>query len=362
MDVFYDHQIFSWQQYGGISRYYFELITRLCKMPDVDVSLFMGWYVNEYGLEKYEKFCKQFKGERLKTKGLIVPFKFVNAWLLSASIKKTMPDIYHQTYYDNAAVSARSKRVLTVYDMIHERYPSNSPFYDLTLYKKRESLNHADAIICISESTKNDLLHYYPSLRSRVKVIYLGHAIHGQKNDRSSISGEYIFYVGQRGRHKNFARLYNAYAKKSELIANYKLVCFGGGPFTAKEQREIADHGLEGKVIQLDGDDGLLSALYCHASVLVVPSLYEGFGLPPLEAMSYGCPVLASNTSSLPEVAGRAGLYFDPMNEKDLLDKLETVLSDTDLRDKLIRSGYEQANKFSWDVCAKETLAFYREL
>lgn len=362
MNIFYDHQIFTWQQYGGISRYYFELITRLCKVHDVDVSLFLGWYINEYGLEKYRSFYKQYWGKKIETKGLMLLSKFINAWLLNARIKRAIPDIYHQTYYDDAMVSAKTIRVLTVYDMIHERFPSDSPFYDLTLYKKRKSLNNADAVICISEATKNDLLNYYPLLRSRVKVIHLGHGIHGQKNNRSYISGKYIYYVGQRGRHKNYARLFNAYAKSKSINANYKLVCFGGGPFTAKEQREIVNHSLQGKVIQFDGGDDLLSALYCHASVLVVPSLYEGFGLPPLEAMSHGCPVLVSNTSSLPEVVGQAGLYFDPQDEEDLLEKLETILSDMDLRDKLVRSGYDQAKKYSWDVCASETLKFYREL
>jgi len=363
MHVLFDHQIFTWQWYGGISRYYRELIARLCHIQGVDVSLFLGWHVNEYGLDTVQHNFKNYWGKKHAHQFGNVPFKLINGMMLKMISGRIKPDVYHQTYYDYIDIRTKAKRVVTVHDMIHELYPHFFPFYDMTSRRKRESIQKADGIICVSEATKGDLLNCYPSLETRVKVVYHGIDLSRQHVvDSHLIDSSYVLYVGQRSRYKNFSLLFNAYAKCRRVNAHYKLVCFGGGAFSSAEEKDIAKFGLSSKVEHLDGDDAMLTSLYKNASVIVVPSLYEGFGFPPLEAMSYGCPVLVSNTSSLPEVVGDAGIYFDPHKEDDLIDKLETLLFDETLRQKLIQAGYGQVNKFNWETCASETLQLYRDL
>lgn len=173
------------------------------------------------------------------------------------------------------------------------------------------------------------------------------------------VKDPFILYVGLRGEYKNFALVLAAFAQSSKINNNYKIVCFGGGKFNREEQMMLKQVGLADRVIWLSGTDEILANLYKYASVFVYPSLYEGFGIPPLEAMHYGCPVLTCNTSSIPEVVGSAGLYFDTTNMEELRDKMEKVLSDDELKQKLIKLGHQQEQHFNWDTCANETLQFY---
>jgi len=150
-----------------------------------------------------------------------------------------------------------------------------------------------------------------------------------------------------------------AYAKSKRLVAEYKLVCFGGEPISKEERQRISSLGLMECVIHQSGSDEILANLYTYAAVFVYPSLYEGFGIPVLEAMHYQCPVLASDTSSIPEVVGEGGMYFDPSDEDALSAAIEQILSDSSLRNHLIQRGVARENQYSWDKCAKETLEFY---
>jgi glycosyltransferase involved in cell wall biosynthesis len=141
---------------------------------------------------------------------------------------------------------------------------------------------------------------------------------------------------------------------------DYRLICFGGGPFQPAEIDAMKNLGVEGRVEVVEGSDRLLANLYAFASVLVYPSLYEGFGIPPLEAMHYGCPVVVSNASSLPEVVGEAGRYFDPHFEEDLLKAMEDVLYDSGVRTAIIEAGHRREAQFSWERCVRETCEVYR--
>lgn len=124
----------------------------------------------------------------------------------------------------------------------------------------------------------------------------------------------------------------------------------------------IASLGVVNRVETCEGNDAMLANLYTYASAFAYPSLCEGFGIPPLEAMYYGCPVVASNVSSIPEVVGDAGLYFDPMSVDDISEKLQSVLSDTQLRALLISRGKKRVQEFSWEKCTAETLKVYERL
>jgi glycosyltransferase involved in cell wall biosynthesis len=149
---------------------------------------------------------------------------------------------------------------------------------------------------------------------------------------------------------------------KNEFLKDFKLVCFGGGAFTKAESAMIASNKLTDNFIQMDGSESLMSNIYAYALAFVYPSHYEGFGIPILEAMYYGCPVVASNSSCLPEIGGDAALYFNPESQEELADKLKDVIYDSDIKNKLTEKGKIRENEFSWDKCADNTYNFYKEI
>ena len=361
MRILYDHQVFTWQRYGGISRYFYELITRMAVEPGVDVSLFLGMHVNQYGLERCRGSFADFWGiQRPAIPKTNKFFSGVNRLLFPRFLRRSCPDIYHATYYGQQGGQFDGARIITVYDMIHERFPSTFPWYDRTALNKRSSMNRADGIICISEATKRDVMELVGIPGDRITVIYLGSSLNAEVTEPPVIQRSYILYVGQRAGYKNFDRLAQAVARSEQIRRNFRLICFGGGPFTKGEQQRAMSLGIGNIVQHISGTDAILANLYKYAAVYVCPSLYEGFGIPTLEAMQMGCPVLVGRSSSLTEVAGPAGCYFDPNNSEDLSDKLETIVLNEGVRGRLTALGLAQAQLFSWDRCARETLEFYR--
>jgi glycosyltransferase involved in cell wall biosynthesis len=181
-------------------------------------------------------------------------------------------------------------------------------------------------------------------------------------NKKFSIAGKYVLFVGTLQPRKNIVRLTEAFSKLEEKDLNLVVVGKKGWQY-----EEILDapkkYNVEKKVLFLDSvSDSDLFSLYKNAQCFVLPSLYEGFGLPILEAMQYGCPVITSNVSSLPEAGGDAALYFDPLNIEDMAQKIKMVLTDTNLREEMIKKGYNQIKKFSWEKTAKETLEVLESL
>jgi glycosyltransferase involved in cell wall biosynthesis len=250
--------------------------------------------------------------------------------------------------------------------MIHERYPGSFAADDPTARMKALAVHRADHIFCISESTRRDLLETHQLSEDRVSVTYLGY-------DTLPISGSgaiglvgsmpYLLYVGGRHGYKNFEGLVRAFASSGWLRSNLRIICFGSTGFSQAERTLIASLGLpEFQVIQLGGGDDLLGALYKNAAAFVYPSKYEGFGIPPLEAMSLDCPVICSNVSSIPEVVGEAGEYFDPHNVESIRASIERVLQSPTRQQELIVQGRFRRELFSWRRCAQETLKIYRRL
>jgi glycosyltransferase involved in cell wall biosynthesis len=330
-------------------------------MPDIDVSLFQGLHINGYGVERHRDRLRHFWGHRRpsvpKTHYL---FRALNHALFPPMTRQWSADLYHATYYKCLPASSARKRVVTVYDMIHERYPGYTAPRDSTARDKKLAVGRADGVICISESTKRDLMQYLNVPEEKISVIRLANSLAEAVDPTPVHRRPYLLYVGDRHTYKNFSFFLSLYARAERIHAHVDLVCFGGGPFTAQERQAMASRGLTGNVSWQTGPDAALANLYAYAAAFVYPSLYEGFGVPPLEAMHYGCPVLVSDTSSLPEVVGEAGLYFSPTDEDSLLTQLDRVLSDADLRRTLIARGYERDRQFSWSTTAQETLRYYR--
>jgi glycosyltransferase involved in cell wall biosynthesis len=236
---------------------------------------------------------------------------------------------------------------------------------DNTSLAKQECVKKADRIICVSENTKNDLIEIFDVEPRKISVIYHGYSLTAQENPQLEVDTPepYIFYVGDRGGYKNFQRLLQAYASSSNLRNNCCIVCFGGGVLSPDERRQINALGLpESKVLQVSGNDLALANFYRNASVFVYPSLYEGFGIPLLEAMALHCPVACSNTSSMPEVVGDAAELFNPYEPESIAEALEKILFSTTISDNLVKLGTERIKHFSWEICAEQTKQVYLSL
>ena len=376
MKIAYDSQIFCAQVYGGVSRYFCEIAPRIAKTPGVQVSITAPMHVNAYLAHVPPGIVSGFRApdtDRFQTnRGVNYPRLALRGlgllmgdWMLRAM----KPDIVHETYFSPYRLgSRRARRVLTIYDMIHEKFASSFPHADKTARYKALAAERADHVICISESTRRDAIEILGIAPEKTSVIYLGFDLMntaGEHVEERIFSGRkpFLLYVGNRGGYKNFVRLLEAYATSPQLKAGYDLICFGGGTFLADELERMRVLGLDsGQISQLGGDDQLLAKLYEHASAFVFPSLYEGFGIPPLEAMSHDCPVVCSNTSSIPEVVGDAGEYFDPADTESMRVAIERVVTSDSHRKLLISKGRERLKNFSWDRCAIETLDIYRKL
>jgi len=250
--------------------------------------------------------------------------------------------------------------------MIHERFSDSFSQTDRTSVEKALAVARADHVICISEQTKRDLIEILGVEASKISVVYLGFNLISHDKPVTITVGQsrpFILYVGNREGHKNFERLLIAYATSIKLKNNFDLICFGGGAFSDKEKALMQQLGVSvDRVSQVSGNDALLAGYYRASSAFVYPSLYEGFGIPPLEAMSFDCPVVCSNLSSIPEVVGDAGEMFDPYDPDSIRVAIERVVDDVQLQEVLISRGRERIKLFSWERCAQETLDVYRKV
>ncbi len=362
MKIAFDSQIFTMQEYGGVSRYICSLAAHLANIQGVEARIVAPLYINNY-LEKLPKsMVSGIRMPHIPKAGRILHKS--NIFFARRAIAKFAPQIVHETYFMENSVAPKGVRtVVTVYDMIHERFPAAFPQQDKTSHQKRIATQRADHVICISESTRKDLLEFFDLPEEKVSVVYLGFDSLSPMISETTQNKPYVLYVGQRGGYKNFDGFLRAYASSLWLRNNFDVLCFGGGAFSNAEKKLFNDLNLLDKqLLQINGDDSKLAGIYHGAALFVYPSLYEGFGIPPLEAMSLACPVACSNNSSIPEVVGDAGEYFDPGNIDSMRVALESVLNSAARRSELIDSGLVRCTEFSWTQCARQTLAIYQGL
>ena len=365
MHIAFDPQIFALQQYGGISRYFFETAARLAKMPDTRVSILAHAHVNAYlGADP----VGELRGHLLPAipEPARVLLAAADRMLARRWLARHRVDIVHETYYAPKAIAPSGvPAVITVLDMIHEKFPHFAAGVDKVVRIKRRAIERADHIICISENTRRDLLEVYPMSPAKTSVVRLGFSLQAATGVTAAkpCAEPYVLHVGKRGGYKNFDNLLQAYAAASAINRDYLLVCFGDAPFSVAESARIAQLGLgAGRVRHLSGDDTALAAAYRHAALFVYPSRYEGFGIPPLEAMSFDCPVACSNAASLPEVVGDAAEMFDPDDVAAIGAALQAVLGSKEQAALLRARGRDRLKLFSWDLCAQQTRAVYASL
>jgi len=363
ISIAYDYQIFSIAVYGGVARYFLETANRIQQSGDFDVKILAGFHINRFLAEYPSDIALGRYIKRLPKETAVVRCS-INRWLNSWWMNSHKPEIVHETLFTESSVSPPdSKIVITVYDMIPERF-HELPGRDESIRIKKESIKRADHIICISNRTKDDLLEFVDIQPSKVSTIHLASSFAATKlSPRIKNVKPYILYVGQRRFYKNVKVFLTAYASSERINRDFDLVCFGAGSIKADEYKIMRMHNIPNeKIIHVAGNDEVLKNLYRNASLFAFPSLYEGFGIPILEAMSQNCPVVCSNASCFPEIAGSAALYFNPEEPEDIAVAMEKVLYSEQLTEELIERGKERVSNFSWDKTAQETINVYNNL
>ncbi|MCR9084931.1 MAG: glycosyltransferase family 4 protein [Cyclobacteriaceae bacterium] len=365
MKIHIDNQIFRLQRYGGISRYYIRLAEELHQLGH-QVNILGGFHINAYlrdadpaiGFGKYYQKYPKHSIRVLREVG-----RLINQWhhFISGS------DIIHETYFmDKPPIRGKQPRVITEYDCMHEIFPDLFTSNEIKTEEKRKAFERADLILAISHQTKRDLCEYFSLSEDKIRVTHLAADPKFPKEliiQPKHSQRPFFLYVGIRLLHKNFVGMLQGFAKSEALMKDFDLLVFSPTPFSGKEKEIINNLGFKSNQVRWDsGDDSKLYGYYQQAHAFVYPSLYEGFGIPPLEAMTYGCPVVCSNSSSLPEVVGDAALTFDPLEPEEMMVQLEKVAYQDSVRNCLIERGYARNNQFSWKKTAEETLAVYQEL
>lgn len=288
-------------------------------------------------------------------------------------LSREKPDLIHFSYFFHP-VLMRAPYVVTIFDTVYSYYPGYLSLKKRIAYRAmmRLSISRCQAVLTDSESAKRDVIKFFGVEESRIRVIPLGvesrfRCFDRQQSEsfisRYGLPERYILYVGNHKPHKNVPALVKAFARITGEIP-HKLVLTGGqDPGCHLTRQEVVTRGIEERVICLtDFPDADLPALYNAADLFVFPSLCEGFGLPPLEAMACGTPVITSNVSSLPEVVGDAGITVDPSNAEVLAGAVLQVLRDPSVGEEMSAKGVERAKTFSWEKTARQTRAVYQEV
>ena len=370
MQILYDGHLYTIQNKGGVNRYFANLIGRLPESFTPWLTVFSSYefdYPTHPNLKKIEY-------HRIKLR----PFRFAqwleknNArwleqkWSYGASSKSIT--IAHPT--GNSLLTHQPIKhyscpvVITVHDMIQELFPGMVASSARQIEEKRKAILAAQAIICVSENTKRDLLERYRLPDDRVTVTHLASELDIELayGDESVPARPYFLYVGSRYTYKNFDGLLLAFAKAISIQPDLVL-CVVGVPFNDVERKRIAELNLADYIENYGQvSDRYLAKLYRCSVAFVYPSLYEGFGIPSLEAMACGTAVVASDCSSIPEVVGDAGILFNPAVVTDLTDILLMLLNSPTERDRLIDKGFQRAKQFSWDKTAAQTVELYRSV
>lgn len=359
--ILFDNQMFTFQRFGGVTRYFADLMYNLPEkefVAGVPMRYCENHYVTETYGHKYERISFP-QNYRIKRR----IYAFVNKQISKFAVKYNDYDIFHPTYFNPyflKHVRGRQKPfVLTIHDMTFERYPQDVLIYDRTIPNKKRLIAEADHIIAVSENTKRDIVELLGTDPSKISVVH-----HGYKpvvEPAGQLFDRYVLYVGERKGYKNFLPWLSAIRSIFNLDPELKVVCTGL-PFTSAEQKLFAKWNIADRLVHIAANDAQMASLYRHALCFVFPSHYEGFGIPILEAFANGCPVCLSNASCFPEVAGDAAMFFNPGDAQSMLDTLKEVLVSSTLREELKQKGALRSKDYSLERMVEQTCNVYRKL
>ncbi len=338
----------------GVSVYTLNLLRYFQKQADKDCQFKI--FLKKQPLKSLPKENRYFQYEvipgKLLWSQIFLPFRLY--------LKKDIDVFFSPAHYSPRFCPVPN--IVTIHDLSFLFYPDD--FLKTDLIKLRQwtqySIKKAKKIIAVSKTTKNDIVKFYHVPENKVEVVYNGYEKKVKSYQSSLVKkvGNYFLYVGTLQPRKNIITLIYAFQLFKQLNQDFKLVIVGKKGWLYKEIFDRVEKlGLKDQVVFTDYvDDKQLASLYQRAFCFVLPSFYEGFGIPILEAMSFGCPVITSFTSSLPEIGGDACLYFNPHDPNDLFEKMKLLRENQNLRKEMIKKGRERIKLFSWEKCGEETL------
>ncbi len=364
---------FIQDKFHGIGPYVYGLITAVCQHEgDHRVVAFVDPALpnSRFALDTLRHL------PRLELCPIALPlYHPLEVWGWSAYLRRFPVDVFHAPYFWSP-LRLPCPLVTTVHDMIFDRYPQYMPLRRFAMVYKatsRYAIRKARRVIAISEATKRDIIHYTGAPADKIAVIPRSpdatfrpietEDLRRVVRERYGLTAGYVLAVGARRPHKNIGRLITAFSRIAGQVPQV-LVLVGtlDERFPLEQPGELDRLRSAGKIVEIAHvaqED--LPVMYSMADLFVQPSIIEGFGLPVLEAMACGCPVACSNTSSLPEVAGNAALYFDPLSVDDIARRLIKALTSSELRHGLSERGLRHARRFNWETEASMTLGVYRQ-
>lgn len=371
MKILYDHQAFTMQYYGGVSKCFCELLTHLpsTATPIIGINESNNIHLKNSGLcpnlkdvsIDYNSFISKYK---FKGKGQfyrfikLLPFHTTEKVNINKSIELLKGgdyDIFHPTFFDDYFLKYLNGKpfVLTIHDMMPELFPEYYRNNDMQIIAKKKLVHKAAAIIAVSEQTKKDIIDILNVPSEKIHVIYHGGPTIENLKGKTLYDFPYFLYVGQRDAYKNFTNFLVDFSKFISNHRNVKLICTGPS-FTNTEHIVIQQYNLCDNIFHIKASDKELKFLYANALAFIYPSLYEGFGMPILEAFAYGCPVLLNEKSCFPEIAKDAALYFNLDNiQSNFLEVVEDFFNWSDVeRNHLIDRGYKRLKDYSWSKSA----------
>jgi glycosyltransferase involved in cell wall biosynthesis len=351
--IIFGPEIWSLQENGGISRYCYEII-RILDSMELNVKAIVGPNSNVYS--------------KLIDKKLIVKIDRESP----SSVRHAMSDvtrgfekgIYHATYYDKQNLRIAKefglRTFVTVHDLIGDLFPAKIKWYQRRNRIQQKAVEECDHVVSVSKNTKKDLLRLYNVSEENVRVIHQG--VSPLENSYQNVDlpkTPFVLHVGSREGYKNFLFTAEAISQSSDLY-HLKVVAFGGGEFSKFERQRLEEIGMTERVQHLSGSDGILNLLYRSATALIYPSLYEGFGVPPLEAMRSRCPAVVSDRGSIPEICGSFACYFNPESFTSFEAAINSVLHNK--YNYQLEEAFLHSQKYTWERTAERTLSYYREV
>jgi glycosyltransferase involved in cell wall biosynthesis len=329
----------------------------LCREPDLGIAAQLG---------------PNFRSVREPSPNYSLREQIHVPWVL----RRERPDVYHAPHYV-LPPAVRCRSVVTIHDCIHLMFPQYLPNKAAYAYARASmwaAARRSDRILTVSEASKRDILSLFNVKPEKIVVVYNAIDEHfsatpseehvARIRERYQLDHKFVLYVGNIKPHKNLVRLIEAFAELRRTHDDLKLLIIGDEISKLPALRRAVHRHKLHKYVRFLGylKDDTLTVLYRLASVFVFPSLYEGFGLPPLEAMASGTPVVTSNVSSLPEVTGDAAVLVDPYDVDSIGDGMRRILDDPRLAEELRSKGLKRAREFSWERSVEKTQRVYREV